>query len=373
MKSSELLAAAAGVAIGLALREWWLRAASKREAEAMRALSEAEALVTASLAAGGRDGDTTIECTRGDNRTFGVSQSDTALVLIDMQSDFLHRKGRLGQHYDAGRHATLAKTITQVERLLTAARAAGLTIAHSRSRACHTRARARARESNNSPPLRRQQQLTPLASSSSPPPHLTPRTQFTLCSLARGRTRSAPMLSLADRYGASIRRDLLEGPQAGAPEVEEVEDAAADGVTPQHFGRVDVGYELLPRLRALPGEIVVDKWTFGAFACTDLERQLRRRGVRKILLCGILTNVCVHATAVQACDRLFRVCLLEDATGAFKSEWHEKALDLISGPQIAPGHAGKAVGLYFGEVSTVANVEAALAAFPRAAAEGGGG
>jgi hypothetical protein len=52
--------------------------------------------------------------------------------------------------------------------------------------------------------------------------------------------------------------------------------------------------------------------------------------------------------------------LIEDATGAFKSEWHEKAVDLLSGPQTAPGHAAKAVGLYFGEVSTVAAVEEAF-------------
>ena len=116
-------------------------------------------------------------------------------------------------------------------------------------------------------------------------------------------------------------------------------------------------------MRALPGEIVVDKWTFGAFASTDLEEQLRARGVRKIVLAGILTNVCVFATAVQACDRLFRVCLVEDATGAFDAGWHESAVGLINGPQVAAGHARApaATGLYFGEKTTVANVEAALA------------
>jgi nicotinamidase-related amidase len=82
--------------------------------------------------------------------------------------------------------------------------------------------------------------------------------------------------------------------------------------------------------------------------------------VRKILLAGILTNVCVLATAVQACDRFFRVCLVEDAAGAFRDDWHESAVQLLSGPQCAPGHAGNAVGLYFGEVATLSSVEAAL-------------
>jgi len=264
----------------------------------MHKRSVREAAISEALLHGSSDGDAAVECTRGEGRSFGVSTSDTALVLIDMQADFLHHEGRLGRFYDASRHRVLAKTIRQVEVLLAAARKAGLTIAHSRSH----------------------------------------------------------------RYGAAIRLDLLEGQQPGAPAglLDADSTAGAGGAQLQHFGAVDAGYELLPSLRALPGEIVVDKWTFGAFASTDLEAQLRARGVRKILLAGILTNVCVFATAVQAVDRFFRVCLVEDATGAFDATWHEKAVELISGPQIAPGHAAKAVGLYFGEVSTVANVEKAL-------------
>ena len=49
-----------------------------------------------------------------------------------------------------------------------------------------------------------------------------------------------------------------------------------------------------------------------------------------------------------------------DAAAAFSPEWHDKAVDLLSGPQCAPGHAAKAVGLYFGEVATVERVAAAL-------------
>lgn len=294
MKSAHIAGVtAASVAVGWCLRDLWARTAARREAEEMRLRSEREAAISAKLADDATaDGDAFVECSHGIDRLFGVRRSDTALVLIDMQADFLHHRGRLGQHYDSSRHKVLANTITKVEKLLTAARRAGLTVAHSRSH----------------------------------------------------------------RYGAAIRRDLLLGPQAGAPAI----DAAANARHPQHFGAVDLGYELLPSLRALPGEIVVDKWTFGAFASTDLEAQLRARGIRKILLAGILTNVCVFATAVQACDRFFRVCLVEDATGAFSPAWHEQAVDLLSGPQCAPGHASKAVGLYFGEVATVGDVEVAL-------------
>ncbi|KAJ1453957.1 Isochorismatase-like protein [Pelagophyceae sp. CCMP2097] len=117
----------------------------------------------------------------------------------------------------------------------------------------------------------------------------------------------------------------------------------------------------------MPGEIVVDKWTFGAFASTQLEAELRARGVRRILLCGVLTNVCVFSTAIQAVDRFFRVCLVEDACASFERDWHEAALMLINEPQRAAGHAQKgnsATGLYFGEISSVDRVQAALKSLP---------
>jgi len=143
--------------------------------------------------------------------------------------------------------------------------------------------------------------------------------------------------SRSHRYGADVRDDLV--------------------------GAGDEGYELYPSCRARPGEIVVDKWTFGAFASTDLEAELRSRGVTRILLCGVLTNVCVFATASQAVDRFFRVCVVEDACAAFDQEWHDMALRLISEPQCKKGHQAQ-TGLYFGEVSNVSEVEKALASCP---------
>ena len=223
-------------------------------------------------AAPGDDVGTVSVVARGD-RSFGVSAHDTALVVIDMQTDFLSAEGRIGRHYQgADVRESLEATTAKVAQLLQAARRAGLTIAHSRSH----------------------------------------------------------------RYAASVRLDLV--------------------------GTGDEGYELAPPVRALPGEIVVDKWTFGAFASTSLEAELRQRGVKRILLAGVLTNVCVFQTAVQAVDRFFRVCLVDDACGAFRSDWHEKAVALMNEPQIGAGHASKPTGLYFAEVASVSDVETALAA-----------
>merc|ERR1711972_716991 len=105
-------------------------------------------------------------------------------------------------------------------------------------------------------------------------------------------------------------------------------------------------------------------WTFGAFASTPLEDELRARGVERILLCGVLTNVCVFATASQAVDRFFRVCLVRDACAAFSDEWHNMAIKLINEPQTKKGHNAQ-VGLYFGEVCSASDVEEALRPLPK--------
>eukprot|EP00438_Fugacium_kawagutii_P032720 Skav229140 [mRNA] locus=scaffold1875:148185:151351:+ [translate_table: standard] len=55
-------------------------------------------------------------------------------------------------------------------------------------------------------------------------------------------------------------------------------------------GTNDEGYELHPRFRAREGEIVVDKWTYGAFASTHLERELMAKGVKRILLCALMQH-----------------------------------------------------------------------------------
>jgi nicotinamidase-related amidase len=61
--------------------------------------------------------------------------------------------------------------------------------------------------------------------------------------------------------------------------------------------------ELLPDLASL-GSLVITKRQWGAFYGTELDLQLRRRGIRTILLCGISTNMGVESTARDAFDHV---------------------------------------------------------------------
>ena len=79
-------------------------------------------------------------------------------------------------------------------------------------------------------------------------------------------------------------------------------------------------------------EIIKRQW--GAFYGTDLELQLRRRGIDTIVLCGISTNIGVESTARNAWELGFSLILAEDACSAASAEQHANSFRHIF-PRIA--------------------------------------
>ena len=70
------------------------------------------------------------------------------------------------------------------------------------------------------------------------------------------------------------------------------------------------------------GDIIVRKVRVGAFSTTDLDAQLRERGVDTLILAGISTSGVVLSTVRDASDRDYRVVVLEDATADPDPEVH---------------------------------------------------
>jgi nicotinamidase-related amidase len=80
--------------------------------------------------------------------------------------------------------------------------------------------------------------------------------------------------------------------------------------------------ELVPELDRQPGDLVITKRQWGAFYGTELDLQLRRRGIDTILLCGITTNIGVESTARDAYERGYNQVFVEDATSARNGDEH---------------------------------------------------
>ena len=81
--------------------------------------------------------------------------------------------------------------------------------------------------------------------------------------------------------------------------------------------------ELVPEAGYQPGkDVLVTKRQWGAFYGTGLDQQLRRKGVKTIIMAGIATNFGVESTAREALDRDYALVFAEDAMSSMSAEMH---------------------------------------------------
>ena len=140
--------------------------------------------------------------------------------------------------------------------------------------------------------------------------------------------REAGAVIVHTRYG--FKPDLSDLPE---PVRQQSRDAGGEYGSAGPLGRIltqgEDGFELIPELEPAPGEIVVDKSTFGAFTNTELDKTLRGKGVTHVVVCGVTTQCCVEGTLREAVDRGYYVLTVEDCCGAFEPELHQGTMSVI--------------------------------------------
>lgn len=101
------------------------------------------------------------------------------------------------------------------------------------------------------------------------------------------------------------------------------------------FGEGMWGGDWHPELVPQPGDVVIQQhWGQNGFANTDLDLQLKQRGIEKIIVAGMLANTSVEATARCGAELGYHVTLVRDATAAFSHEAMRAAHE-INGPTFA--------------------------------------
>ncbi len=132
-------------------------------------------------------------------------------------------------------------------------------------------------------------------------------------------TREGHRPDLSDLHESKRRR----AEQAGAP-------IGARGPLGRLLVRGEYGHDLIDELRPLAGEPVIDKPGYSAFAYTDLDLLLRRRGIGHLVLCGVTTEVCVSSTLRAGVELGYACTLVSDACGSPSAELHAAALAMVA-------------------------------------------
>lgn len=127
---------------------------------------------------------------------------------------------------------------------------------------------------------------------------------------------------LLDAFRAQGLPVILVNVSGGAPgrteQPRRLPDMLPDGFT-----------DILPELDQQPGDIVVTKRTWGAFASTDLEKRLKGLGVTQVVVTGVATATGVEATARQAYEQGFNVTLAVDAMTDARAEAHDYSIGTV--------------------------------------------
>lgn len=175
----------------------------------------------------------------------------TALVVVDVQTDFAAPFGLLGRvGVDL---SSVAPALANIQALIAAARSAGATVAFMRV-------------------------------------------------VTRPETDSTALKTLMARKG-----------MPGGEAICRIDDGGADyyGVDPQ------------------PGDIEIDKLMFNSFHATDLDAQLRARGIDTLVMTGFSTDCCVDQTARAAFHFDYHVFVVADACAAYDEALHRHSLQVL--------------------------------------------
>ena len=92
----------------------------------------------------------------------------------------------------------------------------------------------------------------------------------------------------------------------------------------RHVGRRDPR-----RVEPQPGDMVAQEhWCSSGFANTDLDLLLKKHGIHKLVVIGLIAHTCVEATVRFAAELGYEVTMVKDATADYSEVEMHAALDV---------------------------------------------
>jgi ureidoacrylate peracid hydrolase len=112
----------------------------------------------------------------------------------------------------------------------------------------------------------------------------------------------------------------------------------------EHLDEAAEGFALYPKLEPQPTDLRVKKIKYSAFIAgsSDIDGQLKSRGIESLIITGTATNVCCESTARDAMMLDYRVIMVADGNASTTDEEHAATLNNFA--------------IFFGDVLTTDDV-----------------
>lgn len=128
----------------------------------------------------------------------------------------------------------------------------------------------------------------------------------------------------AERIIPVIRETLEAARRARVPVIyvsdAHLPDDSEFEVWPSHALHDSWGGEVVEELSPREGEYTIMKRRYSAFFGTDLDLLLRERGIRHLYLTGVLTNICIYATSLDAAMRGYGLSVFTRGVASLSEE-----------------------------------------------------
>lgn len=120
-----------------------------------------------------------------------------------------------------------------------------------------------------------------------------------------------------------------------------LEDDPEFEVWGRHAVRGSSGANVIDELKPLPSDPIIYKRRFSGFFGTELDLLLREKEIKKLIITGVLTNICVLYTASDAYQLGYKVIVPKDCVAAVDEDMHKFALrqlEEVVGAKIVESH-----------------------------------
>lgn len=139
-----------------------------------------------------------------------------------------------------------------------------------------------------------------------------------------------PQIKLLDDFFRKTNRSVIFTQHGHTPDelIPPIKNQLIRKVGPENALMVNTkGWELVPDIWKMARDAaVVGKNTYDAFMQTSLEAELQKQGVDRVLITGVMTDVCCDTTARSAFVRGYETWLIRDACWTDTQEQHDRAV-----------------------------------------------